>query len=196
MVMYDSYEKKIKKIAIVKNFVVKFKVVFISLLALIVVLTTSFLSTKGVVTQNTTLPSNEFVYGEVFEPTDAKALFSDYYYEYRNLESDIWTQVKPREPGKYQLRVVTERSFGGKGYGKPINFTIHPKDLSVNVKDTNITYGNNPIRIESEGIVSGDTLMQEQLSFIFATRAQVETNVKVDVEYLQLLDHKKLMFLE
>ena len=188
MVMYDSYEKKIKKIAIVKNFVVKFKVVFISLLALIVVLTTSFLSTKGVVTQNTTLPSNEFVYGEEFEPTDAKALFSDYYYEYRSVESDVWSRVKPRVPGNYQLRVVTEKSFGAKGYGKPIDFTIYPKDLSINIKDTNITYGNNPIRIESEGIVSGDTLMQEQLSFIFATRAQVETNVKVDVESVIISD--------
>ena len=68
MKMYDSYERKIMQVAKVKNFIVKFKALFITLVALFVVLLSGFWSTKGLVTSKPSLPT-EIVYGQQYSPT-------------------------------------------------------------------------------------------------------------------------------
>ena len=100
MVRFDAYAEKIRKVAVFKNIVVKFRVLIISVLALITASTTAYLISKGSVINNVTL-SPTFTYGEEITVEEGKALFSDYYYEYSLAGSGIWSEEKPIAPGKY-----------------------------------------------------------------------------------------------
>ena len=191
MVMYDAYERKIKKVAVVKNFIVRFKVFFITLAISIVTLTSGFLGTKGVVTTNVSLPS-EIVYGEEIVLEKAKALFNkdgSIYYEFSDSSAQQWTQDVPYVPGKYQVRAVTERSFNSKGYGKPVSFTIKEKNVELVINDTQVEYGAIPTDLSID-LVNGDRLVQEDVSFIFDSVVLKQTQVQANINSIKIVDQE------
>ncbi|MDE5897381.1 MAG: hypothetical protein K2H43_06180, partial [Clostridia bacterium] len=126
MISYDTYKNRIRRIAAVKNFIVRFRVLFLILLALIVGLISTFLALKGMIVGGLVLPEG-VVYGESFEIEPAKALFSGTRLEYAYLgmsetdgrarslaatsaaktDSYEWTREKPVLAGRYLVRTVT-----------------------------------------------------------------------------------------
>ena len=132
MISYDSYVKKIKKVKTVKNTIHRFRVLIISILCAASAATTGFLVSKGAVTQNVKLPET-IVYGETYGIYEAKVLFSKVKYQFAIQGEDNWSKEKPTLPGDYSVRVVTEKSFNTIGYGKPVDFTILPKPVDLEV---------------------------------------------------------------
>ena len=81
MVSYDIYKNRIRKIAAVKNFIVKFRILIISVICLILAAVTALLVIKGIVVDGVTLPA-QIIYGDLYEPEGGKALLSDVRFEY------------------------------------------------------------------------------------------------------------------
>ena len=180
MKMYDSYERKIMQVAKVKNFVVKFKALFITLVALFVVLLTGFWSTKGLVTDKPSLPT-EIVYGQQYSPTESSALFSSTYYEYSVEGSDEWTTEQPTLPGKYVLRTVTEKSFNRTGYSNYINFEIKPKPVEINIIDPTVEYGKYPTKFVYD-LLDGHDIDVSLFTFTFEDYSKEATYVSVNAD--------------
>ncbi len=178
MKMYDSYERKIMQVAKVKNFIVKFKALFITLVALFVVLLSGFWSTKGLVTSKPSLPT-EIVYGQQYSPTESNALFSSTYYEYSVEGSDEWTTEQPTLPGKYVLRTVTEKSFNRTGYSNYINFEIKPKPLEINIIDQTVEYGKYPTKFIYD-LLDGHNIDPSLFTFNFEDYSKESTYVSVN----------------
>ena len=148
MISYDIYKNRIKRIAAVKNFIVRFRILFLALLAVILALISAFLATKGIVTDEFVLPQ-EIVYGDRYTVQKPKALFSSARIEYAYLGAEtprsgarplakasdngyVWTTEQPTRAGRYLARTVTDRAFG-RGYGKSVEFEIKPLETQFTI---------------------------------------------------------------
>lgn len=141
MINYDKYKNKIAKLAAVKNFVVRFRALFICAFALIVALISAFLITKGMVINDFSLSKADIFYGDSYEIQPAKALFSSVRYEFAPEDSEQWSETLPDKAGKYRVRTVTDKAFGT-GYGKPLSFEIAPKPMEISIIPNEVEYGN------------------------------------------------------
>ena len=186
MKMYDNYVSKMKKARVVKNWVIKFRVIIISVLATIFALTTGFLSTKGLVVENVTLPT-DIQFGQQIELGDSNALFSDYHYEYAKKGTNEWTTEIPSIPGEYEVRVVTKKSFGQVGYGKPVPFEIKPKEVDLNVLDEFVEYGQNPKLFEI-ALEAGHSLIEDELTFTYSTFSSEQSKVNAKLDSVKIVD--------
>ena len=176
---YEDYEQKILKYANIKNKIMRFKALIISVIALISALTIAFLSTKGMVLKEITLPEN-IAYGDTIE-CSTDALFSDVlYYEYRAAGSTEWSQSIPTEAGEYYVRAVTDKAFG-KGYSKEKKFIILPKELAITIDSESVVYGSNPLYSVS-GLEYNDKI--EKISFDFENLKLAKTKVELNVNDL------------
>lgn len=138
--MYEAYEKRIKKVAHAKNVVIRFKALIIAVISTIIALSTGYVSTKGIVTSEISGPK-EIIYGEDFD-FSANALFTGVGFEY-SVDGVTWTNNVPTTPGTYYVRTVTDKSVG-KGYGDPVKITIKPKVVDVTIVEEQIEYGTIP----------------------------------------------------
>ena len=184
MINYDKYKNKIAKLAAVKNFVVRFRALFICVFALIVALITAFLATKGMVIDDFTLSKADIVYGDSYEIRPAKALFSSVRYEFAPEDSEDWSAAQPDKAGKYRVRTVTDKAFGV-GYGKPLSFEIAPKPTEISIKQETVVYGDDPSNFHCE-LVNGDTL--SVVGFRFESFATDVTNVSANAESVVITD--------
>lgn len=199
MSSYDSYVSKIEKIAKVKNFVVKHKIPFIVGAGIVAALTTSFVSTKGIIVQDIVLP-DKIVYGSDFEfEKEAIGLFgSEIYYEYR-LEGEDWSTQKPLKPGHYNVRAVSTNSFGGKIYGNEVSFEIGRKDITFVINDSIIPYGDyenisysiydgtpDDKDIYSKGLVGSDSIYT--IDFEFEDTSKNSTMCRVEQESVSIIN--------
>lgn len=173
MINYDKYKNKIAKLAAVKNFVVRFRALFICAFALIVALISAFLITKGMVINDFSLSKADIFYGDSYEIQPAKALFSSVRYEFAPEDSEEWSETLPDKAGKYRVRTVTDKAFGT-GYGTPLSFEIAPKPTEISIKQDSVVYGNDPSNFTCE-LVNGDTLTV--VGFRFESFASDITNV-------------------
>lgn len=173
MINYDKYKNKIAKLAAVKNFVVRFRALFICAFALIVALISAFLITKGMVINDFSLSKADIFYGDSYEIQPAKALFSSVRYEFAPEDSEQWSETLPDKAGKYRVRTVTDKAFGT-GYGTPLSFEIAPKPTEISIKQDSVVYGNDPSNFTCE-LVNGDTL--SVVGFRFESFASDITNV-------------------
>lgn len=201
MISYDSYQNRIKRIAAIKNFIVRFRLLFIALAVLIIATIFTLLGITGIVTKDITLPSNP-VYGEAFTVEEPKALLSGADYQFRYLgkpqtgaknkssvrvsltadenseQAGEWTYDTPTLAGRYEVRVVTKSGFGGKKYGTPKQFEIQSKPVEFIIKADSIKYGSSPSRGNYEfELVSGDTLSVEDLTFNYDDPSLDITNI-------------------
>lgn len=202
MISYDSYQNRIKRIAAIKNFIVRFRLLFIALAILIVATIFTLLGITGIVTKDIVLPSNA-VYGDAFTVEEPKALLSDVKYQFRYLgktqtaeekqissvrtsltaeenesASGEWTYEIPSLAGRYEVRVVTKSGFGGKKYSSPKQFEIESKPVEFIIKADSLTYGSAPSHGNYEfPLVSGDTLIVEDLTFSYDDPSLDVTNI-------------------
>lgn len=202
MISYDIYKNRIRKIAAIKNFIVRFRVLFLALLALIIGLISAFLISKGMITGELVLPE-EIVYGEKYEVEPGKALFSATRVEYAYLgrkeqgaqplsasrtakEAYSWSGELPKLAGEYLARTVTDKAFG-KGYGKPVRFEIQTRPAEFVINSDSVVYGSDPGDYTFP-LANGDRLQVEGLSFDFESFETDLTNVCANAQSFVILN--------
>lgn len=175
MISYDTYQNKIKRIAAIKNFIVRFRALFIALFALLLALVTAFIFTKGIITQDIVLPE-KIVYGDdYFENIrQPKALFSDVGLEFavadgtpakmnrRSSQADgnlVWTKEFPTVAGNYFVRTVSQKTFGV-SYGAPKEFKIETLPIEFKILSDSAIYGELPENFVCN-LINGDRLVKE-----------------------------------
>ena len=182
--MYNDYVKKIKSVANVKNFIVRFKLVISIVLISIIGLSATYILGKGSVIGSIDIP-NEIIYGETLD-FSANTMFSGVEFEFAEIGSDNWTKEIPNRAGKYQIRAVSEGSFGEK-YSNPVDFTIKPKKITISVTTTNLMYGSVP-EISCDGLVYEDSIQKATLGFVYKDLSLANTEVSVIKDTVLILD--------
>ena len=151
--LYEEYARKIRRYAQIRDSILRFKIPIICALAAILAAVSGFLITKGTVTEQIS-GDDEYVYGDNLS-FGAKALFSDVTYEY--FDGAEWSTDEPFMPGEYQVRAVTERSFGRNGYSDSFSFVISQRSATLSVSDKSVQWKDAP-STRATGLVKGDTL--------------------------------------
>lgn len=212
MISYDSYQNRIKRVAAIKNFIVRFRLLFIAIAVLIVAVTFTLLGITGIVTKDIVLPENP-VYGEAFTFEEPEALLSGAEYQFRYLgkprqsetaqktsvrasfasdtseKSGEWTYETPFLAGRYEVRVVTKSGFGGKKYGTPKQFEIESKPLEFLITADALTYGTAIGKGSySFPLVNGDTLAVEGVTFLYDDPSLDITGVCANSESFLILN--------
>lgn len=185
--LYDNYEKKIKKVAKAKNFVLRYKIIILSFLGLLIVSLGTFIGLKGLFTCN--LEINDVTYGtEISLNRKPSALFSDYIIEYQKVDSNSWSQLKPVESGYYEARAVSSGVFG-KRYSKSIKFEIEKAPIIPKLKLENLFYGDIPDLAFT--LVNGDTVVKDSYSITYEKFEESVAYGTVHLKNLQILDINK-----
>lgn len=204
MISYDTYQNKIKRVAAVKNFIVRFRALFIALFAVIVALICAFLFTKGMITQDIVLPE-KVVYGDGYSIEKPKALFSSADYQFKavnensvkhavkraaeeQVASEGWTYEMPTLAGKYLIRTVSKKTFG-LSYGEPKEFTIEAKPAEFIIESDSIVYGGIPDSY-TFNLINGDTLLSEGLKFDYANPADDITTICANSASFKIVNRK------
>ena len=138
--LYENYQKKIKKIAWVISVFVKILPIILISIAAISVITITLVAAKGSV-GSVNCP-DEIIYGEKIE-CSAFGLLSEVDFEYSVDGGTVWSPDAPHEVGNYLVRAVGKTSFGGNRYSVTKSFAIVPKDLSVKAA-SEVVYGEIP----------------------------------------------------
>lgn len=150
--LYEQYAKKIRRLARVRDNILRYKILILCCFAAILAVWAGFLITKGNITQPIT-GRDRYLYGDDLS-FDAKALFSDVTYEY-NVGGE-WAEQPPVIPGEYQVRAVSSRSFGRKNYTEPFTFVIDKKDLKITLADRSVEWLELP-SLKAVGLANGDS---------------------------------------
>lgn len=157
--LYREYTEKIKKYAEIRDRILKYKILIICVLCLILAALTGFLITKGIILEDVHGDENT-VYGDVLD-FRAKALFTRARLEYTQAGSEDWSEEIPVMPGQYRVRVMAKRSFGGKNYGTPHDFTISKREATVGTV-TVIQWMDEPYAVV-RGLAEGDNLSRADI---------------------------------
>ena len=177
MISYEQYENKIKKFAKFRNFMRRFKFLFIALAALVIAAVATLLVLKGSLSGEIKITSS--VYGEAYaDPEGVSAFLSGVSYEYAREGSDEWSAQKPVKAGKYVVRAVSDKTVG-KGYGKETSFEIAPREVQFAIESDSVEYGGVPNRITLE-LLAGDSLDKNALLFLYDDYAAERTCVDLD----------------
>ena len=171
--IYDNYLNKVKKAAKVKNGIMRFKILIITVLAILIATFVAYSSIKGNIPDGIKLPTS-LTYGEEFDPDSNPFLSEVVGYEYQEIGSDTWSGTKPSDVGEYYIRAITKK-VGGNRYSKPQKFVIEPKPLAISVEQTEIVYGD-AIIPQIEGLTYGDELQGLRFKFDSLTERKTVVN--------------------
>ena len=180
--LYDKYVNKAKKIVSFKNFIIRFRAIIIAISASTLTLSTSYVSTKGIILDKTECPLT-IQYGESID-YEANALFADVSYEYSLADQEAWTTTMPTRPGKYKVRGVSKRIFGGVSYGKEHVFEIQPKLVDVKISDEELIYGEKA-QVEAD-LINGDVI--SDISFEYSKLDTQTPTIKAIEESIVVKD--------
>ena len=150
---YESYERRIVKVANFLKWIFKHRLKIIISLSFVMAATAALLATRGYVISESDCPSS-VVYGEELDYS-ANAFLSEVYYEYASDEDGEWSTEFPIHPGDYYVRAVANATFG-KRYGDAQSFALLPKPITVRIVDNRVIYGDNPL--VGADLVVGDVL--------------------------------------
>ncbi len=139
--LYKEYENRIGKVIGFLKKLWNYRILIISVLSGILLLTTAFLATKGILYGESPLP-DKIEYGQEYD-FSASALFSDVRCEYSKRGTNEWSEEKPTQIGEYLVRAVSNGSFGERE-GEEFPFSIVPKKITVTIKDSAVRYGDMP----------------------------------------------------
>lgn len=140
--LYDDYRRKVVKLANVLDFIKRFRVPIIAVLALILTVITVLVSIQGIVYEVAACPAT-IAYGEELGYR-ADAVFGGVKYEFSAEGSDEWSQDMALRAGDYRVRAVAKGPFGTKRYGTAHGFTVAPKEAEVSVSQKKVGYGEVP----------------------------------------------------
>ena len=139
---YKTYYTKIRKAAKIKQKLYRFRFLIISLIVVFVASISGFLFTKGMIINNVQVKDN-FNYGDDIILSQPKALFSNTSYQFKQQDTEDWSEEKPTQPGKYSVRVAAKGAFGTR-FSAPQEFNISPRELTYELNNKEIVYGENP----------------------------------------------------
>ena len=124
--LYESYAEKIKKVAVVRDIILKFKFLIIGVIVANFALTVCFLATQGMILGGIK-GETEYTYGNDVN-FSATALFAFRpSMEYSIDGGETWAEETPVMPGEYKVRAVTHRMFVIPQRSKPVDFVINKK---------------------------------------------------------------------
>lgn len=152
--LYQEYKNKMLKLVRILETIRKFRFLIISLTCSIIVLTASFLITKGLVI-SPSLEKTEVEYGEAIE-VHGNALFGKQWLEYKYGNGE-WSTTQTYEIGEHHVRVVAKSAFGKNRYSKELKYVINPRKTEVEVYDESITYGDMPT-VKADRLADGDKI--------------------------------------
>ncbi len=159
---YDKYKSRIMYIAKIVEVIKKFRVLILSTILTVTAIVTGLLAARGTVYGEDSIPA-QITYGEELS-LGADAFMSHVSYEYRREGDSEWTTQKPTRAGNYEIRPVAEATFGGKRYGDVRKVTILPKNIVVEVQETELVYGETPTL--GAALVAGDSILCEGFEYI------------------------------
>lgn len=178
---YESYRGKVKRVAAFLGKVYAYKPwILLSLLVLTVVIST-MVATKGFIVMETDCPAEQ-VYGDR-QGYRAHAILGRVTYEYCEQGSTHWTTEKPVIPGKYLVRAMCTSSSGKPRYGGTYAYTLLPREISPEVSDRRIVYGETP-RVEVD-LAEGDRI---SFSVRYESFDSATTRVWVDKGSISITD--------
>ena len=139
---YKSYEARIQRIAKATKGLRRCAKLIVALVVTAILATGGCLFAKGMVFGGVTCaPAMD--YGDTANPS-CFVFWGSADYQYAAEGSEEWSSEPPVLPGKYMVRAVTSRTFGGTYYSDPTHFTIRPKKITVTVREDSIPYGGVP----------------------------------------------------
>lgn len=178
--IYEAYQEKVTKVANFLKKIFKHMAFIISTLSVVVLLLISFLATKGMILGGIEVNSGIVYGGEI--GASAKALFSDVEFEYTDFGKEEWSLTTPTLAGKYEVRAKSKASFGAHRYSESVEFSIAPKDITVQILDTSIIYGENPTVMAE--LVGKDEL--ECSEYVYENIHAEKTNVEAKKESITI----------
>ena len=209
MISYDSYQNRIKKVAAVKNFIVRFRALFISLFALLIGLSLALIFAKGMITQKLVLP-DRIIYGDNYADSiqPPKAFLSDVDYQFKRIgepqntksaakyaltddetaEESEWSYELPTFAGKYLVRMVSNKIFG-KSYSEPKEFEIETFATEFIIESDTVVYGEMPENYTFK-LTNGDTLIVENVVFDYDKPAENITDICANASSFTILNKK------
>ena len=208
MISYDKYQNRIKRLAAVKNFIVRFRALFIALFALLIAASLTLMFTKGVITQTIILP-DKIIYGDNYATSiePPKAFLSDVEYQFKSVnegensksavkyeiakdteDEDGWTYELPTYAGKYLVRMVSNKIFG-KSYSQPKQFEIETYSTQFLINSDSIVYGEMPDSY-TFNLVNGDRLIVEGLIFDYENPAADITEICANADSFKIVNSK------
>ena len=166
---YDKYQQKILKVVKVLGGIRRFRVLILSVLSAMLVLTAAFLATKGIIYKEDSYAA-EVVYGDALS-CPAKALFSKTYNEY-SVDGESWSEDFPARTGEYYVRAVAKGSFGSLRYGAPQKITVVPREIEIFVATDAVLYGELPA--VTGALRYGDRASCDSFSYADITKEKTE----------------------
>ena len=184
--LYERYQNRINRLAVILSRIVRLLPLMIAVVSTAAALSLGYVLLKGGVVGWEC--SSQITYGEEMV-CEAKAIFGEIRYEYREAEKDEWRMGTPVVAGTYYVRPVSVNAFGNDRYGKEKEIVILPKDITVGVADTEVFYG-------SEIAVTGMTAPGDRIvcgGFLFSRTEILSDNtaqyeVTPDVDRIVILD--------
>ena len=176
---YAIYKEKMLKRKKIKEIILKFRWlilgVFATLVLAFIIFNTLFGKVDNIVIDSVT-------YGTPFEPRANVKLSKVLRYEYKTNNSD-WTTEKPKMAGKYFVRAISSGLFGERSSAET-SFEIYKKDLTIDVIDTEITYGSYP-KSNIDGLLSNENIT---LSYKFSTLSTVNSVISLTPQGVVIKD--------
>ena len=207
MISYDKYQNRIRRIATVKNFIVRFRALFIAFFALLVALSLALIFTKGMITREIVMP-DKIIYGDSYGDSilPPKAFLSRTSYQFRQIkddedakssvrfaltddevgEEDEWTEELPKLAGRYLVRTASNTIFGKK-YSDSREFEIETYSTEFIINSDSIVYGETPDSYTID-LVNGDRLIVEGLTFDYENPSSDITDICANSDSFKILN--------
>ena len=185
-VTYDIYKKRLETLASIRDSIIKHKILIISCLIAVFIVVSTLVGINGMIL-DPVVGETDLTYGErVYY--ESNSIFSKSTTEYKEKNDTQWTAGLPETPGEYEIRTVSERSFGATQHGKAVSVVIKKKDITISIVDNEIEYGT-ILRLTSD-LAYADKI--ECDSFIFDDVDDNTFNVTPDIEKLKIINKEGL----
>ena len=177
--LYETYQKKINRVASILAKILRWLPVIIAGLALVIATIIGLLAAKGTVSKF--YCNSQVTYGSSLG-CSAKSFLSSVRYEYRALSESEWMEGLPELPGTYSVRAVGKTVFGEDRYSREDTVTILPKTITVGL-EKNMEYGAAPKAVSTE-LVGRDRIFCED----FIIEECIHGNVGSDERVIAVMD--------
>lgn len=173
--LYQEYKNKMMKLVRILEFIRKFRVLIISIVASVIILTGTFLITKGMV-YSSSLEKDTLEYGESLE-FEANAVFGKVKYEYR-FEDGEWCDAPTDQIGEHSVRAVGQNVLGKNRYSKEYKYVITKRNLIIEVSEEKIVYGDTPT-LKADRLAFEDKI--SCVDYIYGDLSKSATEITTDL---------------
>lgn len=163
---YENYMKFARAVARVRGFIVRNRILLITVGALALTTVGAYLGTKGIIMEDPAtveaIEGFKFEYGQPIEAT-CSSFMSNAKYQFSPEAEENWSYAVPENVGPYKMRAVSQSSFGER-YGDVHHFEIKPKKASVSIVNRQIKFEEEP-RFTADGLLGGHKLVATEWSY-------------------------------